>query len=158
MAGSTDFSQIATKNPPTEKHKLAFDILVDRIVGFVGSYFVKLNGQVDAVVFAGGIGEQSPLLRKTVADKCRCLGISVDDSSNNSGVSERETTVVDISQNPGQKPAALICQTDEEVRNPPPVNYPPSNTALSIDEFPTDRVCLLNSLKWLTSVSITRLD
>lgn len=79
---------------------------------------------MDAVVFAGGIGEKSPELRKAVVDNCRCLGVSVDDSSNNAGASEKTATVVDISQSPGQKPAALVCQTDEEVRLP--ISYPPS--------------------------------
>lgn len=116
MTGSTDFSQIATENPATEKHKLAFDIFVDRIVGFIGSYFVKLDGQVDAIVFSGGVGEKNSMLRKTVAEKCGCLGFSVDEKANADGAAGKTATVVDVSQKPGQRPAVLICQTDEEVR------------------------------------------
>jgi hypothetical protein len=32
--GTTDFAQIAVPNPPSEAHKLAFDIFVDRIQGY----------------------------------------------------------------------------------------------------------------------------
>lgn len=97
-------------------HKLAFDIFVDRIVGFIGSYFVKLDGEVDALVFAGGIGEQSAMLRKAIATKCRCLGFSISVETNSKGVADDAPTVVDMSEKPGQRPAVLVCQTNEEVR------------------------------------------
>lgn len=116
MTGTTDFAKIGTDNPPTEMHRLAFDIFVDRIVGFIGNYFVKLGGKVDAIVFAGGIGERSALLRSCIAEKCRCLGIGVDSKANSAGIPSEDQTVVDISEKSGQQPAALICQTDEAVR------------------------------------------
>jgi acetate kinase len=90
-------------------------MLVDRISGFVGSYAVKLDGQVDALIFAGGIGEKSPLLRKAVADKCRSIGVAINQEANNKAP-DGEATITDISREPGQKPAVLVCQTDEEVR------------------------------------------
>lgn len=99
-------------------HKLALDIFVDRIVGFIGSYYAKLDGEVDALVFAGGIGEQSALLRKSVATKCRCLGFSISSEINAEGVEEGAPTVIDLSQTPGQRPAVLLCQTNEEVWYP----------------------------------------
>lgn len=115
MTGTTDFAKIGTDNPPTEMHKLAFDILLDRIVGFIGNYFVKLGGKIDAIVFAGGIGERSALLRSCIAEKCRCIGIAIDSEANSAGIPSEDQTVVDISEKPGQRPAALICQTDEAV-------------------------------------------
>ena len=57
MTGTTNFGVVADSNDPT--HRLAFDIFVDRVAGFIGSYFVSLEGRVDALVFAGGIGEHS---------------------------------------------------------------------------------------------------
>ncbi|KAL2796838.1 Acetokinase family-domain-containing protein [Aspergillus keveii] len=113
LTGTTDFSQIAVKDPPTPQHKLAFDIFVDRIVGFVGNYFVKLDGQVDALVFAGGIGEKSALLRKVVVEKIRSLGFGIDSSANDKGPSESET-VVDITEKSEDVKRVLICQTDEQ--------------------------------------------
>ncbi|WEW55228.1 acetate kinase [Emydomyces testavorans] len=115
LTGTTDFSKIATERPESDMHKLAFDIFVDRIIGFVGNYFVKLDGEVDAIVFAGGIGEKSELLRRAVAEKCRCLGLSLNQQANSKGVADDSPIVIDISENPGQAPAVLVCQTNEEV-------------------------------------------
>lgn len=114
MTGTTDFSKIAVEKPPSHAHKLAFDIVVDRILGYIGSYFVKLDGQVDAVVFAGGIGEKSALLRKTLVEQARCLGLAIDPSTNEKGPTE-DQTILDISKNEGKGPRVLVCQTDEQV-------------------------------------------
>lgn len=101
------------ENPPTKEHKLAFDIVTDRMLGYIGSYFVKLDGQVDAIVFAGGIGEQSALLRRVLIEKCRCLGFAIDEAANSKGP-EEEQTVMDISKGKnGSK--VLVCQTNEQV-------------------------------------------
>ncbi|KLJ08408.1 acetate kinase [Blastomyces silverae] len=121
LTGTTDFSQIATEIPATDQHRLAFDIFVDRIVGFIGNYVVKLDGHVDALVFAGGIGEKSALLRKSVVEKCRCLGFVIDQEANGKGLADGYA-VTDISETmegrpeTAGKPRVLICQTDEEVR------------------------------------------
>ncbi|OQE19908.1 hypothetical protein PENSTE_c014G04026 [Penicillium steckii] len=113
LAGTTDFSQIAVENPPSEAHKLAFDIVVDRILGYIGNYYVKLGGEVDAIVFAGGIGEKSALLRKTLSEKCRSLGVSIDSDANDKGAEDNQT-VKDISKGSGKGPRTLICQTNEQ--------------------------------------------
>lgn len=39
--------------------QLALDIFVQRVRKYLGSYMVRLNGEVDAIVFTGGIGENS---------------------------------------------------------------------------------------------------
>ncbi|KAF9891163.1 hypothetical protein FE257_005099 [Aspergillus nanangensis] len=113
LTGTTDFSKIAVDNPPTPAHQLAFDILVDRIMGYLGSYFVKLDGRIDAVVFAGGIGEKSPLLRKTIIEKARCLGLAIDNVANEKGPAD-DQSIMEISQGQGSGPRVLICQTDEQ--------------------------------------------
>jgi len=90
--------------------KLAFDIFVDRILSYVGSYYVSLNGKVDALVFAGGIGEKSGLLRRRVAEEAACLGFEVDDELN-------KKAIKDVVQNFGKKGAKhglLVCQTNEQ--------------------------------------------
>ncbi|KAJ5736105.1 Acetate/Proprionate kinase [Penicillium malachiteum] len=112
LTGTTDFAEIAVENPPTEAHKLAFEILVDRILGYIGSYYVKLNGQVDALVFAGGIGEKSALLRRTLTEKCRSLGVAIDPEANEEGPGDE--TVKDVSQVTGKGPRVVICQTNEQ--------------------------------------------
>lgn len=87
---------------------------MDRILGYIGSYFVKLSGQVDAVVFAGGIGEKSTLLRKTIIEKAQCLGFAIDNAANEKGPAD-DQAIMDISKKGGNGPRVLICQTDEQV-------------------------------------------
>lgn len=87
---------------------------MDRILGYIGNYYVKLGGEVDAIVFAGGIGEKSALLRKTLAEKCQSLGVSIDSDANDKGAEDNQT-VKDISKGSGKGPRTLICQTNEQV-------------------------------------------
>lgn len=109
LTGTTDFGEISSSEDP--KCKLAFDILVDRIVGYVGSYYVKLEGQVDALVFAGGIGEKAALLRTRIVEKCRCLGFELDQQTNTNTI---EGIVRDITRE-GARHRTLVCETDEQV-------------------------------------------
>lgn len=76
---------------------------------------MKLGGQVDAVVFAGGIGEQSALLRKTLVEKCACLGFAIDASANEKGPTDGQPVTDISSKTTGNGPRTLICQTDEQV-------------------------------------------
>lgn len=111
LTGTTDFGRISASLEP--ECKLAFDIFVDRIVGFVGSYYVKLEGRVDALVFAGGIGEKGSVLRDGVLQKCQCLGFELDHDRNNAPV-ENVIIVQDIGADDARH-RTLVCKTDEQV-------------------------------------------
>lgn len=108
LTGTTNFGVIATSSEP--QMKLAFDLFVDRVTAFVGSYYVSLKGQVDALVFAGGIGEKSDRLRAAVVDQCACLGFTIDAAKNGQKVSD---TVTDLSGE-GARHRTLVCLTDEQ--------------------------------------------
>ncbi|KAF9691655.1 hypothetical protein EKO04_010446 [Ascochyta lentis] len=109
LTGTTDFGEISKSD--REEDRLAFDIFVDRIGNYVAPYFAKLDGKVDALVFAGGIGEKGDRLRKEVVRGVRCLGFEVDDEKNGRSV---EDVVTDISgKNARYK--TLVCQTDEQL-------------------------------------------
>jgi len=92
--------------------RLAFDLFVDRICGFIGTYYVSLRGQVDALVFAGGIGEKSAELRRRVVEQCECLGFAISDELNGKGVEESKV-VWDVSAE-GVRHKVLVCKTDEQ--------------------------------------------
>jgi acetate kinase len=95
----------------------------------VGSYYVTLRGNIDALVFAGGIGEKSARLRAAVADQLACLGFQLDAAANegngqnqnqsqkSGGEGEGEGgdggVVWDVGK-PGVVPRLLVCQTDEQ--------------------------------------------
>lgn len=109
MTGTTDFGKISSSSDP--QCKLAFEIFVDRILGYVGSYYVKLEGEVDALVFAGGIGERATLLRTRIIEKCKCLGFELDEQRNQKKIKD---VVQDISKD-GARHQTLVCRTDEQV-------------------------------------------
>ncbi|KAF5359706.1 hypothetical protein D9756_003217 [Leucocoprinus leucothites] len=117
LCGTTDFAEIIDKaelhKGDTEEQKntyrLAFDIFVDRILNYVGAYFVKLGGEVDALVFSGGIGEKSWQLRKAVSERAKCLGFqSIDDAANK----KSGNGAWDIGTGTGKR--VLVCETDEQ--------------------------------------------
>lgn len=108
LTGTTNFGTIASSDDP--KMVLAFDIFVDRILSYVGSYYVELHGKVDALVFAGGIGEKSDKLRRKVTEEVECLGFQIDSELNNKKIE-------DVVQEVGRKDAkhrTLVCQTNEQ--------------------------------------------
>lgn len=108
LTGTSNFAEIAKEDVPAT-HQLALDIFVDRIVGYVGNYYVKLGGQIDALVFAGGIGEKSALLRKLVIEKIACLGFAIDDKRNEQ---LGDGIVHEIGEYNERK--TLVCETDED--------------------------------------------
>ncbi|KAK1828246.1 Acetokinase family-domain-containing protein [Podospora conica] len=110
LTGTTDFGEIIAKSSDDERMKLAFDLFVDRVCGFVGSYYVSLHGEVDALVFAGGIGEKSAELRAAVVGHLGCLGFQVDEGKNRGG----GEGVWDVSGE-GARHRVLVCETDEQM-------------------------------------------
>ncbi len=64
-----------------EKARLALEILAYRVKKYVGSYIAVLGG-VDAVVFTGGIGEHSPLIRGLVMENMEYCGAKFDAKKN----------------------------------------------------------------------------
>ena len=108
LTGTTDFGKIVSSDSP--ECKLAFDVFVDRILNFVGSYYPKLEGNVDAIVFAGGLGEKADSVRKAIIDKCKCFGFKLDESKNKEKI---EDVVVDLAEEDSRY-RILVCQTDEQ--------------------------------------------
>jgi acetate kinase len=61
--------------------RLAIDIFCYRIKKYLGAYLAAMNG-ADAVIFAGGIGENAPDVRRRICAGLDWLGIELDDSRN----------------------------------------------------------------------------
>lgn len=76
--------------------KLAVETLADNILGYIGMYAAYLNG-LDALVFTGGIGWGSAVLREMVCSKLGYLGLQLDAQKNNGSqggcISTEESTV-----------------------------------------------------------------
>ncbi len=69
------------RNNGNERATLALDMLAYRVKKYVGSYLATLNG-ADAIVFTGGIGENSALTRKLIMEGMEYCGAIIDDEKN----------------------------------------------------------------------------
>ncbi len=76
-----DMRVILQKAQAGNKYQLAIDLFVYRIKKYIGAYMAVL-GQVDAIVFTGGIGENAPLIREMVCDGLSLFGIEIDREKN----------------------------------------------------------------------------
>lgn len=111
LTGTTDFGVISQKAEEGDADcKLAFDLFVDHLINYIGGYYLKLGGKVDALVWAGGIGEKGAQLRKRVTDQAGCIGFELDEERNKK---PGENVVEDITKS-GSKHKVLVCQTDEQ--------------------------------------------
>ncbi len=57
---------------------VADNMLVKSIANYVAKYYVELEGEVDAIVFTAGLGENAREFREKILTKLECLGIYVD--------------------------------------------------------------------------------
>ena len=90
--------------------RLAIDIFCRRVRKYIGAYFVTLGG-ADALVFTGGIGENSPIVRRRICANLRSIALELDESRNETMHDGREG---EISSDRSHLKAYVI-PTDEEL-------------------------------------------
>jgi acetate kinase len=91
-----------------ERARLALDIFCYRVRKYIGAYAAAMGG-LDAVVFTGGIGENSPTVRAECCKGLEFLGVEMDPEANAAGRGER-----DISRE-SSKVRVLVIPTNEEL-------------------------------------------
>jgi len=89
--------------------RLAIDIFCYRVKKYLGAYLAAMNG-ADAIVFSGGIGENSPAIRRRICDGLDWLGIALDAAKNDATVGTEAR--VDAG---GGRAALWVIPTDEEL-------------------------------------------
>lgn len=67
---------------------LALDMFCYRVRKYIGAYLAALGG-ADAIIFSGGIGENSPEIRARICTGLEWCGIRIDESRNRQGQKER---------------------------------------------------------------------
>lgn len=79
---SSDMREIlAAMKDDQKRSKYAFDIFCYKIKKYLGAYAAAMGG-LDAFVFTGGIGENSPEVRAEVCKDLEFLGIEIDELKN----------------------------------------------------------------------------
>ncbi len=94
----------------TVEAKRAMDVFCHRLAKYIGAYSALMAGRLDAVIFTGGIGENSGLVRELTLNKLALLGFAVDSEKN---TATRFGKSGFISQE-GSRPA-LVITTNEEL-------------------------------------------
>ncbi|WP_413110642.1 acetate kinase [Thaumasiovibrio sp. DFM-14] len=65
-----------------EEATRAMDVFCHRLAKYIASYTATLDGRLDAIVFTGGIGENSGPIREMVLNRLGVLGFEVDGDAN----------------------------------------------------------------------------
>ncbi len=96
-----------------EQCNLALDIYAQRIKKYIGAYAAVMGG-VDAVVFTGGIGEKSDVVRRRVCQGMEFLGIVFDEDANQEHVpwNNQDPSTPHLSTGPTK---VLVIPTNEEL-------------------------------------------
>jgi acetate kinase len=81
---SADLRDLLARREADARAAEAIDVFCYRIKTSIGALCAALGG-LDALVFAGGIGENSPDVRRQVCEGLEFLGIDLDDGRNASG-------------------------------------------------------------------------
>lgn len=91
-----------------ERAILVEKMYIHQMSKFIGGYIGAMGG-ADAIVFTGGIGENSAMYRKAVCDNLAFLGITVDEAKNALRGEEVEIST------PDSKVKVLVIPTNEEL-------------------------------------------
>lgn len=89
--------------------KLAIDIFSYRIRKYIGAFLAAMGG-ADAIVFTGGIGENSPLVRANICKGLEWAGLLLDPARN-----EKTVGVEAAITREDSRLAAYVIPTDEEL-------------------------------------------
>ncbi len=96
----------------------AYDLFNYRIKKYVGSYIAVLGG-LDALVFTGGIGENSADVRKAVCSNMEYMGIELDDEKNTTAEGQadisNENSKVRVMKIPTNEELVIACDTQKIV-------------------------------------------
>ena len=92
------------------RSELAIEIFCYRARKYIGAYLAAMNG-ADAIVFTGGIGENSPEVRARICDGLQWIGIELDEEVNRSHTGGREGLI----SSEGSRPSVYVIPTDEEL-------------------------------------------
>ena len=82
LTGDNDMRSVrARANAGDKEARLALDVVLHRLVKYVGAYATEMGG-LDVLTFTAGIGENDSALRQELCDKLKMFGITLDPVAN----------------------------------------------------------------------------
>ena len=110
LYGDNDMRAIAeAAGRGEERALLALSVFAYRIRKYIGAYLAAL-GELDCLVFTGGIGENSAMVREMACQGLERLGIVIDRHKNEAAAAGVRAIGTD-----GASVAVLVVPTDEEL-------------------------------------------
>ncbi len=82
LTDTQDMRDIINLSKKGNIYHLAIEMFCYAIIKQIGAYIATINAKVDAIVFTGGIGENSPFIREKILEKLNHLGIKIDRKRN----------------------------------------------------------------------------
>ncbi len=111
MTGSADLREIEVRATQGDTDaRFAIELMSYRLRKYIGAYLAVLGG-LDALIFSGGIGEHSALVRASAVEGLGHLGLEID-HARNSAATAPEICAIEA---PGSAIALLVIPTDEEL-------------------------------------------
>lgn len=109
LSGARDFRELLSRVDEGDADAvLAYDVVIHRLRRYIGGYWAVL-GNVDAITFTAGVGENVARLRADALSTLAGWGVEIDPVANESGSGER------IISTPDSRVAVLVVPTDEEL-------------------------------------------
>ncbi|WP_343153003.1 acetate/propionate family kinase [Buchnera aphidicola] len=107
---TSDFRFSEKKYFSNKKAKRAVDIFSYKLVKYISSYFFLIAKEIDALVFTGGIGQNSVLVRKLTVSQLSSLGFELSEKFNNENGFKNNFCISSKKSIP-----ILVVSTDEEI-------------------------------------------
>jgi len=79
---SNDMRELTAAYNTDPRARLAIDVFCYRARKYVGAYFAALEGAAEALIFSGGIGENSSLVRREICRGMQWCGLILDENTN----------------------------------------------------------------------------
>ncbi len=116
ISSQNDFRDVEELIEQGDEHaKLALDMVVNSIVKYIAQFYFELNGEVDALVFTAGAGENDIDLRKQIVEKIsKPMNIKLDEKANDSIAKFKDNKSGIITTEDSAFPV-YVMPTDEEI-------------------------------------------
>jgi acetate kinase len=103
---SSDMRDLVARETKDVRAAEAVELFCYQARKWIGSFAAVLGG-VDTIVFAGGIGENMPLIRARICEELNCIGVKIDQIINKKSAAMISTNVSKVN--------VRVIRTDEEL-------------------------------------------
>lgn len=115
LSGKNDFRDLTDlANDGNAQAKVTIKMLENSIIKYIAQYYFELNGNIDALVFTAGIGENAMVLRQDIVSAIsNAMSIKLDEQANNS-IAKFKDKQSGVISTPDSKFEVLVVPTNEE--------------------------------------------